>query len=71
MELERMWGTIDARPIVFPAVVQDMSSVRADFTAGSGTQTRYERIAGIDATAYYADWTERERGLLSFTTDGW
>jgi len=34
-----------------------------------GAQTRYERIAGIDATAYYADWTERERGLLSFTTE--
>ena len=31
--------------------------VQADFTAGSGTQTRYERIAGIDATNYYADWT--------------
>ncbi len=41
---------------------------QADFTLGSGTQTRYERIAGIDATSYYADWTERERGLLSFTT---
>ena len=30
---------------------------QADFTLGSGTQTRYERIAGIDATSYYADWT--------------
>jgi len=42
---------------------------RADFTAGSGTQTRYERIAGIDATNYYNDWVEREAKLLSFTTD--
>ena len=42
---------------------------RADFTAGSGTQTRYERIAGIDATNYYNDWAEREAKLLSFTTD--
>ncbi len=42
---------------------------RADFTAGSGTQTRYERIAGIDATNYYNDWPEREEKLLSFTTD--
>ena len=40
----------------------------ADFTAGSGTQTRYERIAGIDATNYYNDWQEREGKLLSFTT---
>lgn len=43
-------------------------SFQVDFALGSGTQTRYERIAGIDATAYYADWTERERRLLSFTT---
>jgi putative CocE/NonD family hydrolase len=42
---------------------------RADFTAGSGTQTRYERIAGIDATNYYNDWAEREGKLLSFTTE--
>ena len=42
---------------------------QADFSIGSGAQTRYERIAGIDATAYYADWTEREGALLSFTTE--
>ncbi|CAN5920218.1 CocE/NonD family hydrolase [soil metagenome] len=40
---------------------------QADFTLGTGAQTRYERIAGIEANAYYADWTEREGGLLSFT----
>jgi putative CocE/NonD family hydrolase len=43
-------------------------SFQVDFTLGSGTQTRYERIAGIDATSYYADWTEREQQLHSFTT---
>jgi putative CocE/NonD family hydrolase len=42
--------------------------VQADFTAGSGFQTRYERIAGIDATNYYNDWTERSAKLASFTT---
>src|SRR6266851_422362 len=42
---------------------------QTDFTVGSGTETRYERIAGIDATSYYADWTERERKLPSFTTE--
>jgi predicted acyl esterase len=29
--------------------------------------TRYERIAGIEATSYYADWTKRERLLRSFS----
>jgi putative CocE/NonD family hydrolase len=51
-----------------PAVV-DAAEYQADFTLGSGAQTRYERIAGIDATNYYADWTERETGLLSFTSE--
>jgi hypothetical protein len=41
---------------------------QTDFTAGSGSQTRYERIAGIDATSYYADWSQREARLPSFTT---
>jgi uncharacterized protein len=40
----------------------------ADFTAGSGTETRYERIAGTDATNYYADWQDRQVKLLSFTS---
>ena len=41
---------------------------QVDFTLGSGRQTRYERIAGIDATSYYTDWSEREGRLLSFTS---
>jgi putative CocE/NonD family hydrolase len=41
---------------------------RADFTTGSGAQTRYERIAGIEATSYYDDWSKREARLPSFTT---
>jgi putative CocE/NonD family hydrolase len=31
-------------------------------------QTRYERIAGIDATNYYNDWPERVAKLASFST---
>jgi len=45
-----------------------VDEVQADFTVGSGFQTRYERIAGIDATNYYVDWPEREAKLASFTT---
>ncbi len=41
---------------------------RGDFTVGSGKQTRYERIAGIDATSYYDDWSKREARLPSFTS---
>jgi uncharacterized protein len=52
-----------------PSEKATSTAYQADFSVGSGAQTRYERIAGIDATAYYADWTERERRLLSFTTE--
>ena len=30
--------------------------VRVDFASGTGTGTRYERIAGIDGRDYYPDW---------------
>ena len=43
-------------------------TVQSDFTAGSGTQTRYERIAGIDATDYYNDWTQRAGNQFGFAT---
>ncbi|WP_043837787.1 CocE/NonD family hydrolase [Muricoccus aerilatus] len=43
-------------------------SARANFAAGSGHGTRYERIAGINSTTYYADWAERQAGLLSWTS---
>jgi uncharacterized protein len=59
----------DQRLAKSPADKATSTAYQADFSVGSGAQTRYERIAGIDATAYYADWTERERALLSFTTE--
>ncbi|HEX9327125.1 MAG TPA: CocE/NonD family hydrolase [Reyranella sp.] len=59
----------DHRLAKSPSDAATSASYQADFSVGSGAQTRYERIAGIDATAYYADWTEREHGLLSFTTE--
>ena len=40
---------------------------RADFSWGSGTGTRYERIAAVDSTTYHADWGARSEGLLSWT----
>lgn len=53
-----------------PALPNDATSdqTRADFAAGSGTQTRYERIAGIEAIDYYADWPSREARLKGFST---
>jgi putative CocE/NonD family hydrolase len=44
-------------------------TVQVDFAFGTGEQTRYERIAGIDAKAYYADWGKREAALPQFTSE--
>jgi len=42
---------------------------QVDFTIGSGSETRYERIAGIDSRHYYADWQGRTSKMLSFTSE--
>jgi uncharacterized protein len=42
---------------------------QVDFTLGTGTGTRYERIAGIDRREYYADWQGRTARMLSFTSE--
>jgi hypothetical protein len=46
----------------------DQDSFRADFTRGTGTATRHERLSALPITDYYTDWTEREHGMLSWTT---
>ncbi len=40
----------------------------ADFTAGTGTHTRYERLAAIDVRDYYPDWAEQSRAMLHYTS---
>ena len=40
---------------------------RTDPCWGSGTGTRYERIAAIDARNYHTDWKDREARLTSWT----
>ncbi len=42
---------------------------QVDFTLGTGTETRYERIAGIDSRQYYADWQGRTEKMLSYTSE--
>lgn len=39
-----------------------------DFNRGTGHNTRYERIAGIDSRDYYADWQGRTDAMLSYTS---
>ncbi|MBI0535668.1 CocE/NonD family hydrolase [Roseomonas sp. KE2513] len=41
---------------------------QVDFTFGSGDHTRYERLAAVDTTTYYADWGGRATQLPSWTS---
>jgi uncharacterized protein len=43
-------------------------SYAVDFSRGTGHNTRYERIAGIDSRDYYADWQGRTDAMLSYTS---
>jgi uncharacterized protein len=39
-----------------------------DFGIGTGSFTRYERIAAIDSREYYTDWNGRDRAMLNYTS---
>ena len=47
----------------------DHDVMQADFATESGEGTRYERIAAIGATTYYADWQEKEARLLGWSSE--
>ena len=38
----------------------------ADFSAGTGTKTRYERLAALDTRDYYPDWQGTDAGMLRY-----
>jgi hypothetical protein len=43
-------------------------SYKVDFSFGTGSHTRYERIAAIDNRDYYGDWHGRDAALLRYTS---
>jgi uncharacterized protein len=55
-------GLIEAEP------PPGRDSYQVDFTLGTGAETRYERIAGLDSRHYYCDWQGRTARMLSFTS---
>jgi putative CocE/NonD family hydrolase len=42
---------------------------KVDFSIGTGELTRYERLAAVDTTEYYADWQGRDVAMLSYTSE--
>ena len=51
-----------------PTPGEGIDTHRADFTAGTGTNTRYERLAAVDVREYYPDWAERSRSMLHYVS---
>jgi putative CocE/NonD family hydrolase len=43
-------------------------AMRADFAAGTGTKTRYERLAAENTLDYYPDWQGRDDAMLRWQT---
>src|SRR5690606_25367281 len=41
----------------------------ADFGAGTGCHTRFERLMALDCQEYYGDWNGREDAMLSYTSE--
>jgi uncharacterized protein len=50
------------------AGVPGADGYQVDFAFGTGTHTRYERIAAIDNRDYYGDWHGRDAALKRYTS---
>jgi putative CocE/NonD family hydrolase len=42
---------------------------KVDFGIGTGSNTRYERIAGYDTRNYHVDWQGRDAAMLNWTSE--
>ncbi|MBP0444737.1 CocE/NonD family hydrolase [Roseomonas sp. SSH11] len=67
VETERLVLAADSSLALEPGEAGS-DEMRADFAAGTGNGTRYERIAGINSTVYHADWAEKSANMLSWTS---
>lgn len=52
-----------------PSPAEHQDTHRVDFTFGTGTKTRVERLAASDPREYYADWDGRDEALLGYTSE--
>ncbi len=80
---EEAWGEADTWPprskeaVLYPGASGSLGTGResgevsydVDPTLGTGSQTRYERIAGVDSRDYYCDWQGRTGRMLSWDSD--
>lgn len=71
----KSWPPVDSTQRMYLASSNELArnsgptgsdSYQVDFGLGTGNETRYERIAGLDITRYYTDWQGRESTMLSY-----
>jgi len=71
------WPPVETQQIFYLAADHGLAAAapspgsdlyQVDFTLGTGADTRYERIAGIDSRNYYSDWQGRTARMLSYTS---
>lgn len=49
------------------AATQGADPYRVDFSRGTGSHTRYERLAAVAVRDYYSDWHGRDDAMLCYT----
>jgi uncharacterized protein len=72
------WPPIDTRKRLFLSVGDKLTPVsgdagkvtfKVDFTVGTGSHSRYERLAAYDTRDYYRDWQGRDEKLQCYTSE--
>jgi putative CocE/NonD family hydrolase len=57
-------GELSSRP-----GCEGVDTYDADYSIGTGNQTRYERIAALDSRNYYVDWQGRDENMQCYTSE--
>jgi uncharacterized protein len=52
-----------------PQIPEGEDAYKVDFTVGTGTQTRHERLAAENTQHYYGDWHGRDARMLCYTSE--
>jgi len=59
---------LDAAGALSPQAAPGEDHFSADFSGGTGGNTRYERLAAEDTRDYYADWSQHAAGMLPYVS---
>ncbi len=69
VETARRYHLAPGRRLAETTAAAGADEYKVDFAIGTGSGTRYERIAGLDSRTYYADWQGRTDRMLSYSSE--